>query len=98
MKRTDFDQSLIKDAAPPESAPLPIAALWWLCNQNWHKAHDLIDTAPGTDVAWIHALLHRMEGDQGNANYWYARAGRQAEGLTIGRELESILGYFLEGG
>lgn len=95
MHRTSFDQSLKDDQQPPSDASLPVAALWWISNSNWEKAHDLIDREPGIDVAWVHAFLHRMEGDQANANYWYARSGRQHPGTTIGKELEQLLAYFL---
>ncbi|OAV42899.1 hypothetical protein [Lewinella sp. 4G2] len=95
MQRTEFDLSLKNDSSPPAGSSLAVAALWWLCNSNWEKAHDLIDREPGIDLAWIHAFLHRMEGDQANASYWYARSGRQNPGTTIGKELEQLLSYFL---
>lgn len=69
--------------------------MWWLQNRNWQRAHDLIDPVPGQDAAWIHALLHRMEGDKANAAYWYARSGRNTSENTIGQELEMLLDYFL---
>ena len=95
MQRSAFDTSLQNQASPPSDASLAITALWWVCNSNWQKAHDLIDGEPGLDLAWIHAFLHRMEGDQANASYWYARSGRQAPGTTIGKELEQLKDYFL---
>jgi len=94
LLRTDFNDSL-SEPAPPENCGKEIAALWWLCNRNWQQAHDLIDGEPGQDAAWIHALLHLMEGDQGNAGYWYARAGRGQEGATIGQEMELLLDHLL---
>ena len=95
MQRKQFDESLAHEA-PPEGLSLELTALWWLKNSNWQQAHDLIDPAPGPDSAWVHALLHRMEGDQSNANYWYARAGRERPGVTIGQELEVMLEVFLK--
>lgn len=95
MTRSEFESSLA-DPAPPENCSVEIAALWWLRNRNWQLGHDLIDSAPGQDAAWVHALMHRMEGDQANARYWYARAGRNAEGKTIGQEVEALLDYFLD--
>lgn len=95
LLRTDFDTSLAKPA-PPEECGSEITALWWLCNRNWQQAHDVIDGAPGRDAAWIHGLLHLMEGDRANAGYWYARAGRSQEGATIGQEVDLLLAYFLE--
>lgn len=95
MQRSEFEASL-ENSAPPEDCSVEIAALWWLRNRNWQRGHDLIDGAPGQDAAWVHALMHRMEGDQANARYWYARAGRQPEGNTIGQEVNALLDYFLD--
>ena len=94
MQRSSFESSLDKPA-PPENITKELAALWWLKNHNWQKAHDLIDGEPGTDTAWVHALLHRMEGDEANAEYWYGRSGRKRGSSTIGQEIEDILDYFL---
>ena len=80
--------------APPADASVPLTALWWVSKRNWQRAHDLIDEAPGLDEAWVHAFLHRMEGDDGNANYWYRRAGRDRPNVTIGKELEQLIGHF----
>lgn len=88
--------SSLSDPAPPEACSIEITALWLLKNRNWQLAHDLIDPAPGPDAAWIHALLHRMEGDQWNANLWYARAGRIVPTNTIGQELALMLDHFLD--
>lgn len=95
MQREQFDESLAKDV-PPENLSLELTALWWLKNSNWQQAHDLIDPAPGADAAWVHALLHRMEGDQWNADYWYSRAGRERPEMTIGQELETMLAAFTD--
>ncbi|TXF90935.1 hypothetical protein FUA23_03805 [Neolewinella aurantiaca] len=95
MLRSEFEASLTADH-PPEGVSVEIAALWWLCNHNWQKGHDLIDRAPGQDAAWVHALMHRMEGDQANARYWYSRAGREVGTSTIGQEVEDLLDYFMD--
>lgn len=94
VQRTTFESSLT-DPEPPAEASVVIQGLWWIKNNNWQKAHDLIDQAPGADAAWVHALLHRMEGDRANAAYWYARAGRERTDLTIGQELEEMIDHFL---
>jgi len=95
LQRPEFDTSL-KELTPPTGCRVEIAALWWLKNRNWQKAHDLIDPEPGTDAAWVHALLHRMEGDEWNTNYWYGKASRPRPANTIGQELEELLAYFLD--
>ena len=53
-----------------------LLALWWDAKGDWKKAHEVAKDVAGTDGAWVHAYLHRKEGDVGNAAYWYRRAGR----------------------
>lgn len=96
MQRKQFDESLAEDA-PPAGLTTELTALWWLKKSNWQQAHDLIDATPGPEAAWVHALLHRMEGDEQNAAYWYARAGRVRPNLTIGQELEIMVAEFIAG-
>ena len=61
-------------AEPPE--PAPQAALWWAARGDWDLAHAVAQADDGADAAWVHAYLHRVEGDLDNAAYWYRRAGR----------------------
>ena len=53
----------------------PLAALWWAAKGNWDEAHKIVQDEETADAAWVHAYLHRVEGDLGNAGYWYRRAG-----------------------
>ena len=76
MTAADLARSASTDAQPPAGIPLPLKALWFAKAGRWHKAHDLCQEIPGSAGSWIHAWLHREEGDQGNAEYWYARAGK----------------------
>lgn len=57
---------------------------------HWDEAHDLIQDLSGTEAAWLHANLHREEGDEGNARYWYARAKRPASTLGFAAEREQL--------
>ena len=75
MDLTTFERSL-EDAAPPEGLSEPLQALWREAKGAWHEAHDLAQADKGPDGAWVHAYLHRVEGDLRNAGYWYRRAGR----------------------
>jgi hypothetical protein len=71
-------KSVEQDAAPPAGLSDELRSLWHAKKGEWHSAHDIaqeIDTQMGS---WIHALLHLIEGDLGNAGYWYARAGKPA--------------------
>lgn len=74
MQLSEF-QSSLDQAAPPAGVSLALQALWWAANGDWARAHDL--TQPGgAALDWVHAYLHRVEGDLGNAAYWYRRAGK----------------------
>ena len=53
-----------------------LLALWWDGRGDWDRAHEVAQDVSGRDGAWVHAYLHRKEGDLGNASYWYARAGQ----------------------
>lgn len=76
MQLAAFRDSLADPAPPPGLMPA-LAALWWQGRGDWQRAHAIVQTDEGDPVnAWVHAHLHRVEGDLGNAGYWYRRAGR----------------------
>ncbi len=75
MTFTDFKESLTK-SSPPAGAHILLVSLWYDAKNDWQKAHELINDLNGTNAAWVHAYLHRKEGDTGNAAYWYRRAGK----------------------
>jgi len=62
---------------PADADPL-VRALWIDATGNWAGAHELVQNIESTNAAWIHAYLHRKEGDLQNAQYWYRRAGKPA--------------------
>lgn len=72
-------------------APLP-AALWWDARGAWDRAHELAQSVETADGAWVHAYLHRKEGDLANADYWYRRAGRRRPATTLEQEWAEIAG------
>lgn len=74
MDFQEFKGSLDQEN-PPNVEPL-LAALWYDGKGNWDKAHSIVQELNGTEACWIHAYLHRKEGDIGNAGYWYNRAGK----------------------
>lgn len=79
----------------------PLLALWWDGRGDWERAHEVaqevddVDGA-GTDGAWVHAYLHRKEGDVGNAAYWYRRAGRPVASGDLGEEWGRMVLALLE--
>lgn len=70
-------------------APL-LAALWWDARGEWDRAHELAQSVETAEGAWVHAYLHRKEGDLANADYWYRRAGRRRPGVTLEQEWAEI--------
>ena len=67
-----------RDPAPPGELAAALEALWWAAKGDWNRAHVLVQDDPSREAAWVHAYLHRVEGDLGNAGYWYRTAGRPA--------------------
>jgi hypothetical protein len=77
--------------APPSGSPPTVAALWWDAKGDWARAHGLVDELETPDGMAVHAYLHRKEGAISNAEYWYARAGRQFNRPTIEAEWEALV-------
>lgn len=75
MTPDSFHRTL-SDAAMPAAVSAPLAALWWAKKGDWDKAHRLVMDETSAQSAWVHAYLHRVEGDLGNAQYWYTRAAQ----------------------
>ena len=71
-----FRQSLT-DAEPPAGITLALAGLWWDAKGDWKRAHESAQQDEGPEGSWVHAYLHRKEGDAPNARYWYRRAGAE---------------------
>lgn len=90
MRKDDFTASLASDA-PPADLSMPLLALWWQRKGDWEKAHDAAQSDDGAEAAWVHALLHREEGDLSNAGYWYRRAKRDVCDDALEAEWESIV-------
>ena len=86
----------LAEAAPDKTLSPPLAALWWAKKGEWDKAHRLVMEAGGPEAAWVHAYLHRVEGDQDNAGYWYRQARRPAASGTHEAEWDAIAAALLE--
>lgn len=90
MKYQEFVQSLETQSPPNVSDPL-LLALWFDAKDNWHKAHSIAQDISGSNGSWIHAYLHRKEGDLSNADYWYSRAGKEMPDCTLDTEWQEIV-------
>ena len=97
MTRDDFLQSLTA-TEPPLELSLALAGLWWDAKGDWIRAHQFAQEAEDVDGAWVHAYLHRKEGDQDNAAYWYSRAGKPFCGESLDAEWRSIATDLLRSG
>lgn len=91
MKIEAFESSLETSEAPPEGLSDELKALWHDGKGDWEKAHELAQTAGSRDGDWVHAYLHRVEGDLSNASYWYHRSGNPRYEGTLKDEWRSIV-------
>ena len=85
-------EEFLASPAPPADTGAALAALWHDAHGDWERAHESAQADAGKVGAWVHAYLHRKEGDDANAGYWYARAGRKApaKGVTLDAERAAI--------
>lgn len=81
---------------PPKTISKLMQGLWYDGKGDWSKAHDIIDGLDTKGAEWAHAYLHRKEGDQWNADYWYRRAGRTRPNISLDEEWEEIVKWALE--
>ncbi len=94
MTLFEFESTLSQPQPPAGLAPA-VAALWWAAKDDWNTAHKLVMDQDGKDCAWVHAYLHRVEGDGENAGYWYREAGRAAPNGTLPAERAAIAAELL---
>jgi hypothetical protein len=88
----------LTDTAPGAALSPPLAALWWAAKGNWDAAHKIVMNDSGKDAAWVHAYLHRVEGDLGNAGYWYRQAGQPVAKDSLEAEWSRIVAALGGGG
>nr|GAJ35782.1 hypothetical protein BDOA9_0149920 [Bradyrhizobium sp. DOA9] len=94
MNVADFIAS-ISGAAPAPDLSAPLAGLWWAAKGDWDRAHGIVQDESNREAAWVHAYLHRVEGDLGNAGYWYRQAGQVAAKDSLEAEWERIAATLL---
>ena len=86
----------LSDAAPPAPLSAPLAALWWAGKGDWEKAHRIAQDDDSAEACWVHAYLHRVEGDLPNARYWYGRAGKPPAAGALEDEWKAISAALLQ--
>jgi hypothetical protein len=97
MTPDDFSRTL--NASDPPSGLTPsLTALWWDGKGDWARAHSLIDHLDTPDAMAVHAYLHRKEGEQWNADYWYRRAGSAHQRPTLEEEWAALVEALLPRG
>jgi hypothetical protein len=95
MTLDEFRQSLTSSETPPAGVTPLLQALWHDAKGDWDQAHNLAQEVETKDGAWVHAYLHRKEGDNDNAGYWYRRASRDRFTGTLDDEWTSIVSALL---
>ena len=89
MTFEQFQQSLSL-SLPPSAMSDHLKALWHDAKGDWQQSHDLIQDINDPNAAWIHAYLHRKEGDIWNADYWYSKAGKKRPNGSLQQEWQMI--------
>lgn len=91
---TEFTASL-QEEEPNDRLTVQLKSLWYDGKGDWHQAHAQVDQLNDQASAWIHAYLHRKEGDNWNADYWYRKAGKKRPELSLEQEWEALVLHFL---
>ena len=90
MDIKQFRDSLRRDEPPPDLS-LALMGLWWDAKSDWQQAHESAQQDEGPAGSWVHAYLHRKEGDTSNADYWYRRAGKRTAQTSFEEEWVQIV-------
>jgi hypothetical protein len=95
MTYDEFISSLSSDQ-PPEKISEVLKALWYDGKKNWDGSHNIAQEIDNTEGSWVHAYLHRKEGDLSNARYWYSRAGKSEPRMSLKEEWTTLVRHFIE--
>jgi hypothetical protein len=89
-------RTALANEEPPSNLSPALCGLWWDAKGNWTRGHECAQRDDGPAGAWVHAYLHRKEGDATNAAYWYARAGKEPSRLSLEQEWTEITEALLQ--
>lgn len=84
-------QKFLEDNEPSSNLSPVLLALWHDGRGDWRASHDIVQDIETKEAAWVHAYLHRKEGDEGNASYWYSRAGKKFPRESLNEEWREIV-------
>jgi hypothetical protein len=84
-------KATLSSSTPPAGLAPAVLALWHDARGNWKEAHRVAQDVDTVDGSWVHAYLHRKEGDLGNAAYWYRRAERPVASGGLDAEWDQIV-------
>jgi hypothetical protein len=96
MTIEEFQILIEKQPSCPQILPEALQALWYDKKGDWEQAHEIVQNASDPDSAWVHAYLHRKEGDLSNAHFWYRRSGQPEFSAGLNQEWEQIASLLLK--
>ena len=91
MTLEEFKDLMQREAQPPSHLSQSLQALWHAAKEDWEMSHQIAQEIHTAEGSWIHAYLHRVEGDQSNADYWYARSGHPRPKVGLDQEWEEMV-------
>jgi len=93
----DYSEFIISISSntPPNLDSQLLLAMWYSLKDEWDTSHEIVQDINSTDAAWVHAHLHKIEGDMSNAKYWYDKATKNTLDLSIEGEAEEIIKFLL---
>ena len=96
MSYEAFMETVVTEDEPNPGLSEILKALWWCAKGDWDAAHNIVQDIDDADGSWVHAHLHRVEGDLGNAGYWYNRANQPMCRDSLEAERAALISHFLE--
>jgi hypothetical protein len=94
MKQMEEFLASLNNEKPPQNLTPELLSLWYDGKSQWKQAHDIAQEIDDKNGSWIHAYLHRKEGDLGNASYWYSRAGKYRPSISLEEEWQELVEHF----
>lgn len=95
MKTLDEFKEALRSEQPDSALSAQLKSLWYDGKGDWHQAHAQVDHLTDQASVWVHAYLHRKEGDIWNADYWYGRARQKRPACSLEEEWEQLVLHFL---